>query len=117
MSKQRIIVVGNGMVGHKFKESLVSHANAADFDVVTFAEEPRLAYDRVQMSSYFTGSTAEDLSLTTQEFYDEHNILVHLNDKVTEINLDEKYVVSEKGVKESTVLIGTLKQKSPPGSK
>lgn len=101
MKKQRVVVVGNGMVGHKFIENLVNHASASDFDIVTFAEESRLAYDRVQMSSYFSGATAADLALTTGEYYQEHGVTVRLNEKVTEINKAEKYVVSESGHKES----------------
>lgn len=100
MSKQRVVVVGNGMVGHKFIENLVNSPAASEFEIVTFAEESRLAYDRVHMSSYFSGATAADLSLTSRDYYIEHGISIRLNDKVTEIHPKEKYVVSEHGHKE-----------------
>ena len=64
MAKQRVVVVGNGMVGHRFIEYLLESAQADQFDIITFSEESRLAYDRVHLSAFFTGSTAADLALT-----------------------------------------------------
>lgn len=61
--KPVIVVVGNGMVGYKFCEKLV--AKSINFQIVVFGEEPRHAYDRVHLSEYFNGKTADDLSLST----------------------------------------------------
>ncbi|WP_347332860.1 nitrite reductase large subunit NirB [Marinimicrobium locisalis] len=95
--KQRIIVVGNGMVGHKFIDSLLSSEQAGDFEVVTFSEEPRLAYDRVKLSSYFDGSTAEDLALTTEDDYRDKGVLYTLNDRVVSIDKESKTVTTAGG--------------------
>ena len=59
MNKTRIIVVGNGMVGHNFIDTVATSEIADQFEIITFSEEPRLAYDRVQLSKYFSGSTAD----------------------------------------------------------
>ncbi len=99
--KQRIVVVGNGMVGHKFIDNLVNHADAEKYHVVTFSEEPRLAYDRVQLSKYFSGSTAEDLALTTSGYYDEKNVEFILKDKVVDINFENKEVITASGRREA----------------
>jgi len=88
--KKRIVVVGNGMVGHKFIDNLVNHADAAQYQVITFSEEPRLAYDRVQLSKYFSGSTAEDLMLTSENYYNEKSVEFILKDKVVDLDLDNK---------------------------
>ena len=101
MSKQKIIVVGNGMVGHKFIDTLTAHDDAAKYDVVTFSEEPRLAYDRVQLSAYFSGSSADDLAMTTPEYYDERVVRYLLNDKVIGIDKAAKTITTEKGEVES----------------
>ncbi len=101
MSKQRVVVVGNGMVGHKFIENMVSHERAADFDVITFSEEPRLAYDRVQLSAYFSGATADDLMLTSEGYYQENGVNYVLNDKVVEIDAKAHKVVTASGREES----------------
>lgn len=101
MSKQRIVVVGNGMVGHKFIDNLVTSEQADNYDVITFSEEPRLAYDRVQLSAYFSGSSAEDLMLTSEKYYIDNGVNYVLNDKVVELNTAEKKVVTASGREES----------------
>ena len=97
MSKERIVIIGNGMVGHRFIEFLVGSDKADDYEVITFCEEPRYAYDRVQLSAFFSGSTAEDLSLVEDGFYDEHGVTVHLNDKAESIDREKKLVKSTQG--------------------
>jgi len=101
MSKQRIVVVGNGMVGHKFIDNLLASDAADAYDIVTFSEEPRLAYDRVQLSSYFSGSSADDLMLTSEAYYQENNVSYVLNDKVVELKTEDKKVVTACGREES----------------
>ncbi len=92
-----IIVVGNGMVGYKFCEKLLNKTN--EYKIIVFGEEPRIAYDRVHLSEYFAGKTADDLSLSTKTWYQENGIILHLGDPVKEINRDEKTVHSFKGIK------------------
>lgn len=99
--KQRIIVVGNGMVGHKFIETLLGTAQRDEFEIITFSEEPRLAYDRVKLSSYFSGSSANDLALTTEADYREHGVIYTLNDKVVAINPEQRSVTTASGRTES----------------
>ena len=101
MNKQRIVIVGNGMVGHKFIENMLSQPTAESYELVTFSEEPRLAYDRVQLSSYFSGSTAEDLMLTSEGYYQEQGVNYVLNDKVVAINTAENTVQTASGREEA----------------
>ena len=64
MTQQRLIVIGNGMVGHKFLESLHDQdADHLEHHTTVICEETRPAYDRVQLSSFFSGKSADDLSL------------------------------------------------------
>jgi len=101
MAKQKIVVVGNGMVGHKFIDNLINHEKFDEFEVLTFSEEPRLAYDRVQLSKYFAGATADDLMLTSEGYYQENGVNYLLNDKVVELKLEDNIVVTESGREES----------------
>ncbi|MFD2148035.1 FAD-dependent oxidoreductase [Mucilaginibacter antarcticus] len=94
--KSTIIVIGNGMVGYKFCEKLVTKSSA--FNIIVFGEEPRQAYDRVHLSEYFAGKTADDLSMSTREWYADNDITLHLGDPVTEINRATKTVHSLKGL-------------------
>lgn len=109
MSKQKIVVVGNGMVGHKFIDNLVNHEKYSDYEILTFCEEPRLAYDRVQLSTYFSGSTADDLMLTSESYYDERGVKYLLNEVVVELKTGENKVVTASGREESydTLVLAT----------
>ncbi|MGI1678501.1 MAG: nitrite reductase large subunit NirB [Cellvibrionaceae bacterium] len=100
MSKERVLIVGNGMVGHKLIESLLQVPDSDKFELATFSEEPRLAYDRVQLSSYFDGATADDLSLTNEDFYNDNKVSFILNDKIESIDIDGQQVVTASGKKE-----------------
>lgn len=40
MSKVRLAIIGNGMVGHRFIEDLLDKSDAANFDITVFCEEP-----------------------------------------------------------------------------
>ncbi len=96
MIKPTIIVVGNGMVGYKFCEKLV--ARSTNFNIIVFGEEPRHAYDRVHLSEYFNGKSADDLSLSTFSWYGENNINLHLGDPIQEINRSAKIVHALSGI-------------------
>ena len=97
-SKQKVVVIGNGMVGHRFIEELVSNDESKQFEIATFCEESKLAYDRVHLTSYFSGNSADDLSLVKPGFYEENDIQVYLEDKATEVDLATKTVKSVNGV-------------------
>ena len=101
MNKQNIVVIGNGMVGCKFCARLVEKDTDKQFNIITFCEEPRPAYDRVHLSEYFTGKTAEDLTLQPLKWYEENDITIHLEDKAVTIDRAAKKVISAKGVEVS----------------
>ena len=62
-SSDRIIVVGNGMVGQKFVDAFVEGGGLAGRELVVIGEESRPAYDRVALSTWFDGATIDDLNL------------------------------------------------------
>ncbi|HEY8454348.1 MAG TPA: nitrite reductase large subunit NirB [Actinopolymorphaceae bacterium] len=67
----RVVVVGNGMVGQRFVELLRARDHAGLWHITVLAEERRPAYDRVNLSAYFTGTTPDELSLSPPGFYDD----------------------------------------------
>lgn len=97
MSKQKLVVIGNGMVGQKFLEQFAAKEQAGNFHITTFCEEPRPAYDRVHLSEYFSGKTAEDLSLVEDGFFETNQIDIRLGDKAVSIDRKNKEVKSAKG--------------------
>ncbi len=97
MSKQTLIVIGNGMVGHHFLEQLTATTAAERFDIKVFGEEKLLAYDRVHLSEYFGGSTHADLAMGTAEWYAENHIDLHLGEQVTAIDRENQTVTTPMG--------------------
>ncbi len=65
----KIVVIGHGMVGHKFLEELHG-LGVPGAEVTVLCEEPRPAYDRVHLSEFFAGKTAQELSLVPPDFFD-----------------------------------------------
>ena len=96
--KKKIVVIGNGMVGHKFMQAIAKENSTNEFELITFCEESRLAYDRVQLSSYFSGRTAEELSLVEPGFYEDNNITVYIGDRANHIDRKKQIVTSDNGV-------------------
>ena len=94
---QNIVVIGNGMVGHKFLESLVAIDDTQSYNITVLCEEPRAAYDRVYLSSYFAGKTAEDLSLVSEGFFETNKIDIKLNCKAESIDRSAKIVKTQTG--------------------
>ena len=87
MSKrQRIVVVGHGMVGHRFAQAAVERGLTETHDVLVLGEEPRAAYDRVALTSWF-GQGSEALSLLPGGEYDDPRVRLVLDSVVTETNL------------------------------
>ncbi|MEO5912484.1 MAG: nitrite reductase large subunit NirB [Pelobium sp.] len=95
MPKKNVVIIGNGMVGHKFCEKLIDKTE--EYQIFVFGEEPRIAYDRVHLSSYFEGKTLEELSLSTTDWYKDKGIQLFLGDAVTEVNRSEKLVHTQSG--------------------
>lgn len=90
MSKVRLAIIGNGMVGHRFIEDLLDKAEPGQFDITVLCEEPRVAYDRVHLSSYFSHHTAEELSLVREGFYEKHNVNVLIGERAITLNRKKK---------------------------
>ncbi|MBV7530299.1 nitrite reductase large subunit NirB [Chitinophaga sp. sic0106] len=87
----KVIVIGNGMVGYKFCEKLRSMADTG-IELIVYGEEPRPAYDRVHLTSYLDGKTADDLLLADLQWYKDNNIILHTGDPVIRIDRHRKTV-------------------------
>ncbi|GAA4997854.1 hypothetical protein GCM10025734_30720 [Kitasatospora paranensis] len=96
-SKPTVVLVGYGMVGHRFLEALADTGAADRYRVVVLAEEPRHAYDRVALTSYFSGKSADDLLLAEAGFTDRHGFEVHLSSPVASIDRAAKSVTTAAG--------------------
>ncbi len=94
MKREKLVVIGNGMVGQRFLEQLVGRMNGAAPEVTVFCDEPRPAYDRVQLTSFFSGKSAADLNVVPERFFQQHAMTLRLNDSVLAIDAERKVVRS-----------------------
>jgi nitrite reductase (NADH) large subunit len=95
-AQEKLVLVGHGMVGQRFLEELVEAAPGR-FEITVLGEEPRAAYDRVHLTSFFSGKTADDLSVTPIDFMQRHGIELRLNERAAAIDRDAKLARTASG--------------------
>ena len=93
---ENIIIVGNGMVGHRFCEELIERGLVAKNRVIVFGGESRPAYDRVQLSTWFAAANV-DLTLQDAAWYRDHGIELNLGDPVVAIDREKRTVTTASG--------------------
>src|ERR1700712_3112596 len=92
----KIVVIGHGMVGHKLLECIAENAGHG-LHITVLCEEPRPAYDRVHLSEFFSGKTAQDLSLVEAGFFERENVRLELNAKAVLIDRAARTVTVSSG--------------------
>lgn len=97
---KKVIVIGNGMVGYKFCEKLRKKASSDKIQLTVYGEEPRPAYDRVNLSSFFSGKTTDDLLMAPRSWYTENNIELKTSELVVRIDREKKSIFTYTGKKE-----------------
>ncbi|MFE6061439.1 FAD-dependent oxidoreductase [Streptomyces sp. NPDC056431] len=102
---QTLVLIGHGMVGHRLLEALAERGALADpavpgapgWQVTVLAEEDVPAYDRVHLSSVFTGTDPDRLGLSTPEFLSGHGIDLRLGDPAEHIDPAARTVTTTSG--------------------
>ncbi|HEI9727520.1 TPA: nitrite reductase small subunit NirD [Serratia marcescens] len=97
MSKPVLVMAGHGMVGHHFLEQLVARELHLQYQVIVFAEEASPAYDRVHLSEYFSGRTAESLSMVEKGFFESTGIELRLGHSIGLVDTKHRFVVDHQG--------------------
>jgi nitrite reductase (NADH) large subunit len=92
----RIVVIGHGMVGHQFLQTL-AETGVSGAEVTVLCEEPRPAYDRVHLSEFFSGKSADDLSLVEPGFFEKTGFTLRLKAKAVAIERRDNTVTTADG--------------------
>ena len=93
-----ILVVGNGMVGHRFVEAAVERGLLATHRIVVVGEERRRAYDRVHLSSLFDGAGADDLLLGDGRIYETAGVELITGDPVVALDSSARRATTGAGL-------------------
>jgi nitrite reductase (NADH) large subunit len=80
------------MVGYKFCEKF--RRLTRDHEVIVYGEEPRPAYDRVHLTSYFSGTSADELLMAPASWYRDNNITLHTSEMVASIDRSAKSITT-----------------------
>ncbi|MBG0832995.1 nitrite reductase large subunit [Planomonospora sp. ID67723] len=86
----RLVVVGHGPTAYRLIETLVDRG--FDGAITVLGEEPRAAYDRVALTSYLAGKSAEDLTYPVPD-----GVTLRLGARVTGIDREGKVVTTADG--------------------
>ncbi|MEW5628190.1 nitrite reductase large subunit NirB [Streptomyces hydrogenans] len=104
-SSPSLVLVGHGMVGHRLLEALAERGALADpadpaapgWRVTVLAEEDVPAYDRVHLSSVFTGTAPDRLALAGPDFPAAHGIDLRLGDPAEHVDTAARTVTTTSG--------------------
>ena len=80
------MVVGHGMVGHRFVEALRARDTEGSWRVTVLAEEPDAAYDRVGLTGYTEHWDRGQLALPGNDYRDDDRVALRLGSRVAEID-------------------------------
>ncbi|MGF7239010.1 MAG: nitrite reductase large subunit NirB [Frankia sp.] len=95
--RRDLVVVGNGMVGQRLVDAVRERDAARRWRVTVLGEEPRRAYDRVALSSYFDGVGADALDLVGDACYGTDDCVLNLGEPVTAIDRAARTVTTGRG--------------------
>lgn len=94
--RKQLVVVGHGMVGHRFVESAISRGLTEAYDITVLGAEPRPAYDRVALTSFFEVG-AEALSLLPSGTYDDPRVRLRTHAEVVAVSPRQRIVTLASG--------------------
>ncbi|MFI6365884.1 nitrite reductase large subunit NirB [Nocardia sp. NPDC050630] len=95
--RKTVVVVGHGMVGHRFVEALRSRDEAGQWQVVILSEEQLPAYDRVGLSSYVGNWEAAALALPGNEYVGDELVELRLGQSAQSIDREARKVTTSAG--------------------
>jgi nitrite reductase (NADH) large subunit len=96
-STKSVVVVGHGMVGHRFVEALRARDTENEWRVTILGEESDAAYDRVGLTGYTEHWDRGRLALPGNDYCDDDFVELVLGNPVTAIDRAGKYVTTRLG--------------------
>jgi len=100
MSKERLVVIGNGMVGARVVEEILSR-DRDRFQITMFGDEPYGNYNRILLSNVLNGSQSErEIFMNPLAWYERNGVRLHAGVRATEIDRERQVVRGADGIEE-----------------
>ncbi len=97
-SKQRLVIIGNGMAGARLVEEVLARGGKERYEIVVFGEEPYGNYNRILLSSVLAGShNPQDIFINPLAWYHENGVLLLAGNRVDSIDCSLKLVHAADG--------------------
>ncbi|MDZ8117606.1 FAD-dependent oxidoreductase [Pontiella agarivorans] len=100
-NKKQVVVIGNGMAGYRFCEKLLEYDAHHQYAMTVLGDEPVPAYDRVSLSTLFSGRRQAELYFAEQRWYDYYKIDLNLGSRAVSVDRKAKSVTAEDGTEYS----------------
>lgn len=99
--KQRLVIIGNGMVGARLVEDVLARRGSDLFDIIMFGEEPYGNYNRILLSGVLAGThDPKDIFINPLSWYEEMGVTLHSGSRVNRIDRAAKMVYAANGIAE-----------------
>ncbi len=98
MSRERLVVVGNGMAGCRAVEEILKR-DPHRYEIAIFGAEPRVNYNRIMLSPVLAGEKAfADIVINDEAWYRDNSVTLHAGRAVTGLDLAGRRVLAEGGL-------------------
>ena len=98
MLKQNLVLIGNGMAGVRTLEELLK-LDKDRYNITVFGEEPYGNYNRIMLSPVLASEkTVDEIMLNDLQWYEDNDITLHTDKKVTSIKRKEQLVTTDCGM-------------------
>src|SRR5690349_2535502 len=94
---KKLALIGGGMVAHRLAEALLDRDTEKVWEIDLYCEEPMAPYDRVALTSYFSGRTPEDLILGEEDLAADPRVTLHVGSAVTAFDTAARTVSTAAG--------------------
>ncbi|MBI1361272.1 MAG: nitrite reductase large subunit [Alphaproteobacteria bacterium] len=98
MSREKLVVIGNGMAGCRVVEEILKR-DPDRYEIAMFGAEPRLNYNRIMLSPVLAGEKQfEDIIINGEDWYRDNRITLHTGQQVVSIDSDAKTLKTAAGL-------------------
>ena len=97
MTRKSLVVVGHGMVGHRFVEAVRDRDRSARWQITVLCEEPTPAYDRVALSSYVGSWDRAALALPGNDYAADEFVELRASVRATAVDREARVVTTSAG--------------------